>query len=175
MASAYPRSVRPDAYEELRASCDPVHPDHGVSVDPRAHVLPGVALAGGERALETANVQPTSARGVFFRHVPAGGEPLFQPEHPADGRWQRGGIVEGFYLAGDEQTARAEWRRALAELAMPPMGASHRTVLENAQERGNVMNTEHRRRIGIEIETAGCAAVPQVRMTLAAFGAVSVV
>jgi RES domain-containing protein len=58
---------------------------------------------------------------VFFRHVPAGGAPLFRPEHPADGRWQRGEVVEGFYLAGDEQTAWAEWYRALAELAVPPM------------------------------------------------------
>ncbi len=59
--------------------------------------------------------------GVFFRHVPAGGSPLFRPERPADGRWQRGEVVEGFYLAGDERTAWAEWYRALAELAVPPM------------------------------------------------------
>jgi RES domain-containing protein len=58
---------------------------------------------------------------VFFRHVPAGGAPLFRPERPADGRWQRGEVVEGFYLAADEQTAWAEWYRALAELAVPPM------------------------------------------------------
>jgi len=58
---------------------------------------------------------------VFFRHVPAGGAPLFRPDPPADGRWQRGEVVEGFYLAADEQTAWAEWYRALAELAVPPM------------------------------------------------------
>jgi len=58
---------------------------------------------------------------VFFRHVPAGGAPFFRPEQPADGRWQRGEVVEGFYLAADEQTAWAEWYRALAELAVPPM------------------------------------------------------
>jgi RES domain-containing protein len=58
---------------------------------------------------------------VFFRHVPAGGAPLYRPERPADGRWQRGQVVEGFYLASDEQTAWAEWYRALAELAVPPM------------------------------------------------------
>jgi RES domain len=60
-------------------------------------------------------------RGVLFRHVPADGDPLFRPEHPADGRWQRGEVVEGFYLAGDEQTAWGEWYRSLAELAVPPM------------------------------------------------------
>lgn len=46
---------------------------------------------------------------------------MFRPEHPADGRWQRGAVVEGFYLAGDERTAWGEWYRALAELGVPPM------------------------------------------------------
>lgn len=71
--------------------------------------------------MDLRDVEPTSVRGVFFRHVPAGGEPLFRPEHPSDGRWQRGEIVEGFYLAGDEETAWAEWYRVLAELGVPPM------------------------------------------------------
>jgi RES domain-containing protein len=30
-------------------------------------------------------------------------------------------VIEGFYLAGSEQTAWSEWYRALAELAVPPM------------------------------------------------------
>lgn len=60
-------------------------------------------------------------RGAFFRHIPAGGEPLFRPEHPSDGRWQRGSVVEGFYLARDERTVWAEWYRTLAELSVPPM------------------------------------------------------
>jgi len=59
---------------------------------------------------------------VYFGHVPAGGgDPHFRSERPADGCWQRGEVVEGFYLAGEEQTAWAEWYRALAELAVPPM------------------------------------------------------
>jgi hypothetical protein len=52
-------------------------------------------------------VAPISVGGVFFRHVPGGGIPLFRPERPADGRWQRGEVVEGFYLAGNEQSAWA--------------------------------------------------------------------
>lgn len=71
--------------------------------------------------MDLRGVEPTSVRGVFFRHVPAGGTPLFRPERPADGRWQRGEVVEGFYLAGDERTAWAEWYRSLAELGVPPM------------------------------------------------------
>lgn len=65
-------------------------------------------------------VDQTSVSGVWFRHVPGGGEALYRPEHPADGRWQRGGITEGLYFADSEETAWAEWYRALAELALPP-------------------------------------------------------
>lgn len=66
------------------------------------------------------DVDPTPVSGVWFRHVPAGGAPLFRPEHPADGRWQRGDVIEGFYLADSDETAWAEWYRALAEFALPP-------------------------------------------------------
>lgn len=71
--------------------------------------------------MDLRNIELASVSGVIFRHVPAGGVPLFRPAHSADGRWQRGEVVEGFYLAGDEPTAWAEWYRALAELAVPPM------------------------------------------------------
>jgi hypothetical protein len=67
------------------------------------------------------DVDPTPVRGVWFRHVPAGGAPLYRPEHPGSARWQRGEVVEGFYLADSEETTWAEWYRALAELALPPM------------------------------------------------------
>jgi hypothetical protein len=67
------------------------------------------------------DVDPTPVRGVWFRHVPAGGAPLYRPEHPGSARWQRGEVVEGFYLADSEATTWAEWYRSLAELALPPM------------------------------------------------------
>lgn len=78
--------------------------------------------------------EPISVRGTFFRHVPAGGRPLFRPEYPADGRWQRGAAVEGFYLAGDEETAWAEWYRSLAELGVPPMRQMPRDLWRFAVE-----------------------------------------
>ena len=62
----------------------------------------------------------TPVRGVWYRHVPVGREALSRPQHPADGRWQRGDVVEGFYLADSEETAWAEWYRALAERGVPP-------------------------------------------------------
>jgi RES domain len=67
------------------------------------------------------DVDPTSVRGVWFRHVPAGGAPLHRPELPGSARWQRGEVVEGFYLADSEKTTWAEWYRWLAEFAIPPM------------------------------------------------------
>ena len=67
------------------------------------------------------DVDPAPVRGVWFRHVPAGGAPLFRPERPADGRWQRGEVVDGFYLADSQETTWAEWYRALAEAGLPPL------------------------------------------------------
>jgi RES domain-containing protein len=39
---------------------------------------------------------------------------------PADGRWQRGDVVPGLYLADSIETATAEWYRLLAELGLAP-------------------------------------------------------
>lgn len=67
------------------------------------------------------DVDPTPVRGVWFRHVPADGPPLYRPELPGSARWQRGEVVEGFYLADSEETTWAEWYRWLAEFALSPM------------------------------------------------------
>lgn len=58
--------------------------------------------------------------GRWWRHIPAGGDITYRPTHPADGRWQRGEVVEGLYLADTPDTVWAEWYRALAEAAIPP-------------------------------------------------------
>ena len=58
--------------------------------------------------------------GRWWRQIPHGGDPLFRADPPSDGRWQRGELVAGFYLADEQETAWAEWYRALAELAIPP-------------------------------------------------------
>jgi RES domain len=58
--------------------------------------------------------------GVWYRQIPADGDPWHRPEHPADSRWQRGGVVEALYFADSEETAWSEWYRYLAELAIPP-------------------------------------------------------
>lgn len=62
-----------------------------------------------------------SVTGTWLRHIPAGGDPLYRPPTPADGRWQHGANIEGIYLAADEATVWAEWYRWLAELEIEPL------------------------------------------------------
>ena len=45
---------------------------------------------------------------------------LYRSQHPADGRWQRGHVVEAWYLGDSPETVWAEWYRAAAELGLPP-------------------------------------------------------
>jgi hypothetical protein len=59
------------------------------------------------------DVDATSLAGIWYRQIPAGGDPLYRPPHPADSRWQRSAIVDAMYLADSESTAWAEWYRAL--------------------------------------------------------------
>jgi hypothetical protein len=66
------------------------------------------------------DVDSTPLTGIWFRHIPAGGDAYYQPPHPADNRWQRGAVVEALYFADSEHTAWAEWYRYLAEAALPP-------------------------------------------------------
>jgi RES domain-containing protein len=47
---------------------------------------------------------------------------------PPDGRWQRGSMAEGYYLADSPDTAWAEWYRALAEAGLPPYRALPRDL-----------------------------------------------
>jgi len=71
-----------------------------------------------EERLPVASV-PVS--GSWLRHTPAGSGPLGRPPVPADGRWQRGTVIEGIYLAAEESTVWAEWYRWLAEHEVEPL------------------------------------------------------
>jgi hypothetical protein len=59
-------------------------------------------------------------RVELIRHAPHGSQLLGRSPEPTDGRWQRGDIVRGLYLAVTSDTAVAEWYRTLAELGLPP-------------------------------------------------------
>jgi len=57
---------------------------------------------------------------VWWRINRGGGDPFLWTAEAADGRWQRGDIVRGFYLADTEDTAWAEWYRHTSEQGAPP-------------------------------------------------------
>lgn len=66
------------------------------------------------------DVDAVAVTGTWWRQTPYGGDPLYKADPPSDGRWQKGDVVGGMYFADSEQTAWAEWYRALAEFAIPP-------------------------------------------------------
>ena len=66
------------------------------------------------------DVEPAPVSGSWYRHIPASGDVFHEPDHPADGRWQRGDVVEALYLAPSEPAMWAEWYRFLAEMSLPP-------------------------------------------------------
>lgn len=59
-------------------------------------------------------------RGIWYRHIPHRGRVWWRSDPPPNGRWQRGSVVAGFYLADSRETAWAEWYRRLAELGLRP-------------------------------------------------------
>ena len=68
-------------------------------------------------------VEPVHVTGEWLRHAPHRSDPLGRSPEPTDGRWQRGELVRGLYLADEAATAIAEWYRWLAERGLPPAHA----------------------------------------------------
>lgn len=74
------------------------------------------------------DVASTSISGIWWRQIPGGGDVHHAPDPPADSRWQRGEIIDALYFAEAEETAWAEWYRALAESGLPPKQALPRDL-----------------------------------------------
>ena len=69
------------------------------------------------------DVDTVAVHGEWIRHAPHRSSLLGRAAEPTDGRWQRGEIVRGLYLAAELATAIAEWYRLLAERGLPPARA----------------------------------------------------
>ena len=67
------------------------------------------------------DVDAIAVSGTWYRQISAGGDVHHAAPDPADNRWQRGSVVDALYFADSEETAWAEWYRALAEAALPPL------------------------------------------------------
>jgi RES domain-containing protein len=68
-------------------------------------------------------VDPVAVSGEWVRHAPHRSALLGRPAEATDGRWQRGDVVRGLYLAENAGTAAAEWYRYLAERGLSPTAA----------------------------------------------------
>jgi len=66
------------------------------------------------------DVDRTKVSRIWWRHIPHRRQVWYRPEHPADGRWQRGSVVEALYFADSPETAWAEWYRFLSEFSLRP-------------------------------------------------------
>jgi len=77
-----------------------------------------------------------ASHGVFVRHIPDGGDPLYESSEPADGRWQHGSTVAARYHPGRRRAAsrgRGRSRRRTSEaprLKARPSGRSGQAQLE---------------------------------------------
>lgn len=79
-------------------------------------------------AIVVATIERVSVAGSWWRQTSRGFDPLWLATPPSSGRWQHGATVAAIYLADDEQTAWAEWYRALAEIAIPPAHGTPRDL-----------------------------------------------
>jgi RES domain-containing protein len=68
-------------------------------------------------------VDAVHVSGEWIRHAPHRSDLVGRSAEPTYGRWQRGDIVRGLYLADEPSTAIAEWYRWLAERGLPPAHA----------------------------------------------------
>jgi RES domain-containing protein len=98
--------------------------------------------------------------------VPADADPLVRSSDPPDGRWQRGAVVEGLYLADSEETAWAEWYRALAELAVPPHRALPRDLwrFRLDVELADLSSEDRLRRVGLHAPRPSRGEWPQFQV-----------
>jgi RES domain-containing protein len=74
------------------------------------------------------DVEGASLSGIWWRQIPGGGDVHYEPDPPADSRWQRGDVIDALYFAESEETAWAEWYRVLAESGLPPHQALPRDL-----------------------------------------------
>lgn len=104
------------------------------------------------------DVDPTYASGSWWRHVPAGGDVFYEPEVPADGRWQRGDVVEAWYYADEPATVWAECYRALAGQGVPPDAMLPRDLWSwelSLTRVADLSDTQRLARVGLQVPKPG--------------------
>ena len=93
------------------------------------------------------DVERIGAHGSWWRQIPGGGDVHYEPDEPADGRWQQGDVVEALYFADSEETAWAEWYRYLSEAMLPPHHALPRDLWEWRIDVGEIADLSDTRKL----------------------------
>lgn len=111
------------------------------------------------------DVDPTPvSQRRWLRHTVHGADRWSRRQPPPDGRWQRGAVVEAFYLANDEATVWAEWYRHLAEAGIPPNQQMPRDLwtwqVEPGLEVADLTTLERLNRLGLGLPRPGCRTWP---------------
>lgn len=60
------------------------------------------------------DVDASRIGGIWWRHIPPGADALHKHPRAYDNRWQRGSVIDAFYLSDSADTTYAEWYRTLA-------------------------------------------------------------
>jgi len=71
----------------------------------------------------------------------------WRSDPPPSGRWQRGSVIGGFYLADSPDTAWAEWYRQLVELGLRPERQLPRNLWRLRVDLDRVANLSERRQL----------------------------
>jgi RES domain-containing protein len=99
------------------------------------------------------DVETTSISGIWWRQIPGGGDVHYEPDPPADSRWQKGEVVDAHYFADTEDTAWAEWYRAIAESGLPPGQALPRDLWQweiSLPDVADLSTTEKLNKVGLK-------------------------
>lgn len=99
------------------------------------------------------DVDAVPIEGTWYRHIPHRGRVWSQADPPPDGRWQRGSVVPGFYLADSPDTVWAEWYRLLAELGLRPERMLPRNLWRfrvSLDRIADLQDAERMARVGLE-------------------------
>jgi len=104
------------------------------------------------------DVDSTAVTGIWWRQIPHRGKAFYRAPHPADGRWQRGEVVEAFYFADTADTAWAEWYRWLSENGFRPHQMMPRALWKweiSLLRVADLRTASQLRRLGLEVPPPG--------------------
>ena len=109
------------------------------------------------------DIDSTAVTGIWWRQVPHRGKVFYRAPPPADGRWQRGEVVEALYFADTVGTAWAEWYRWLSENGFRPHQMMPRALWKweiSLPRVADLRTAPQLKRIGLDVPPPGRSSWP---------------